>query len=234
MEKISVLHDGASIKIYQTQEADKVIVSFTDEITAFKKLKKAQIKDKGQYCNGISCVMSRQLQKAGLPTHFLEQLNAREQLCLKVEPIDIEVIVRNVIAGSMARRLGLEEGLVPPETIIDLCYKSELLSDPIINSGHALALGLASREEMDTIYTLTRSINDILFPFVKERGLTLVDYKIEFGRLPDGSLTMCDDITPDTARFWDSATGERLDKDRFRRDQGRVGEAYKTVFERLK
>ena len=197
------------------------------------KIKKAVIKDKGVYCNGISCEISRLLQKGGVPTHFIEQISDTEQLCWKSQVIPMEVIVRNVIAGSMAQRLGLEEGIIPKEPIYDLCYKSDILCDPIINDYHAVALGLVSKEELERIYSLTKQVNSILTPVFKEIGITLVDFKIEFGHLSDGRLVMSDDITPDSARFWDIATGERLDKDRFRRDNGHVGEAYRTVYERL-
>jgi hypothetical protein len=233
MQKTDIIHDGVSIKIYGTDEPDKVIIYFTDDITAYYKIKKAVIKDKGIYCNGVSCMISRHLIKGGIATHFIKQLSDREQLCKKADVIPMEVIVRNVIAGSMAQRLGLEEGIVPDSTIYDLCYKSEELGDPIINDYHAMALGLATREELDEIYSTTKKINDILYPLFKGIGITLVDYKIEFGRLPGGELVMADDITPDSARLWDIETGMRLDKDRFRRDNGKVGHAYKTVFDRL-
>lgn len=234
MEKKDIIHDGVSIKIFATDEQDKVIIDFTDEITAYYKIKKAVIADKGLYCNNISCMVFRHLIRGGVPVHFIQQLSEREQLCRKVDVIPMEVIVRNVIAGSMAKRLGLEEGLVPGETIFDLCYKSEELGDPIINDYHAIALGIATREELDEIYAVTKKVNDILVPVFKEAGITLVDFKIEFGRMPDGSLVVADDITPDSARFWDIETGMRLDKDRFRHDNGMVGQAYKTVYERLK
>lgn len=231
--KRNIIHDGVSIKIFETDDPQKVIIHFTDEITAFNKIKKAVIKDKGIYCNGISCEISRLLQKGGVPTHFIEQTSDTEQLCWKSQVIPMEVIVRNVIAGSMAQRLGLEEGIIPKEPVYDLCYKSDILCDPIINDYHAVALGLVSKEELERIYSLTKQVNSILTPVFKEIGITLVDFKIEFGHLSDGRLVMSDDITPDSARFWDIATGERLDKDRFRRDNGHVGEAYRTVYERL-
>ena len=234
MSRKEIIHDGVSIKIYGCSDPDKVVVYFTDDITAFYKIKKAVIKDKGIYCNGISCMISEHLLQAGIPTHFIGRLSAREQLCRKVEVIPMEVIVRNVIAGSLAQRLGLQEGIVPAEPIYDLCYKSEPLCDPIINDFHAIALGLATREELDVIYALTRRINGVLFPLMQGIGITLVDFKIEFGRLPDGSLVLSDDITPDSARLWDIETGMRLDKDRFRHDNGKVGEAYRTVYERLR
>ena len=233
MNRTNIIHDGVSIKIYETDEPDKVIISFTDDITAYYKIKKAVIKDKGLYCNSISCMIFRHLINGGIPVHFIRQISDREQLCRKVEVIPMEVIVRNVIAGSMAQRLGIEEGMVPNETIFDICYKSDELGDPIINDYHAIALGLATRAELDEIYSITKRVNDILYPLFKGIGITLVDFKIEFGRLPDGSLVLADDITPDSARFWDIETGMKLDKDRFRHDAGKVGLAYKTVYERL-
>ncbi|MGM9737586.1 MAG: phosphoribosylaminoimidazolesuccinocarboxamide synthase [Candidatus Cryptobacteroides sp.] len=233
MNKTNIIHDGVSIKIFGTDEEDKVIISFTDEITAYYKIKKAVIKDKGFYCNNISCMIFRHLIEGGIPVHFIRQISGREQLCRKVDVIPMEVIVRNVIAGSMAQRLGIEEGMVPEETIFDICYKSDELGDPIINDYHAIALGLATREELNEIYGLTKKVNDILKPLFKSIGITLVDFKIEFGRLPDGSLVVADDITPDSARFWDIETGMKLDKDRFRHDSGQVGQAYRTVYERL-
>ena len=234
MEAKEIIHDGVSIKIYGTLEPDKVRVYFTDDITAYYKIKKAVIKDKGIYCNGVSCMIFNHLKKGGVKTHFIKQLSEREQLCFKADVIPIEVIVRNVIAGSLAQRLGIKEGLVPESVIYDICYKSEELGDPLINDYHAIALGLATREELNEIYESTKKINDILYPLFQSIGITLVDYKIEFGRLSDGTLVMSDDITPDSARFWDIETGMRLDKDRFRRDKGMVGQAYKTVFDRLR
>ena len=233
MNRTNIIHDGVSIKIYETDEPDKVIISFTDDITAYYKIKKAVIRDKGLYCNNISCMIFRHLIKGRIPVHFIRQISDREQLCRKVDVIPMEVIVRNVIAGSMAQRLGIEEGMVPNETIFDICYKSDELGDPIINDYHAIALGLATRAELDEIYSITKRVNDILYPLFKGIGITLVDFKIEFGRLPDGSLVLADDITPDSARFWDIETGMKLDKDRFRHDAGKVGLAYKTVYERL-
>lgn len=233
MEKRNILHDGVSIKIFETDDPEKVVIHFTDEITAFNKIKKAVIKDKGIYCNGISCEISRLLQKGGVPTSFIEKISDTEQLAWKTNVIPMEVIVRNVIAGSMAQRLGLQEGLVPEIPVYDLCYKSDILCDPVINDYHAMALGLVSKDELERIYSMTRKVNEILKPVFEKVGITLVDFKIEFGYTADGRLVMSDDITPDSARFWDKATGERLDKDRFRRDNGRIGDAYRTVYERL-
>jgi len=234
MERKEIIHDGVSIKIFETEDPRKVVIRFTDDITAFNKIKKAVITDKGVYCNGISCEINRILQANGIKTHFIEQLNDTEQLCWKSDVLQLEVIVRNVIAGSMAQRLGIPEGEKPLIPVYELCYKSDLLYDPLINDYHALALGLVKDErDLENIYATTKKINGILTPVFKEIGITLVDFKIEFGTLPDGTLAMSDDITPDSARFWDIETGESLDKDRFRRDYGHIGDAYRTVFERL-
>lgn len=233
MEKIQMIHNGVSKKVYLTDEPDKVIIQYTDVITAYYKIKKAVIKDKGMYCNAISSEIFRMLAAAGVPVHFIGKISDTEQVCRRVDSIPMEVIVRNVIAGSMAHRLGMEEGIVPDEPVIDLCYKDEDLGEPLINDSHALALKLVSKEELAEIYRLTRKINEVLTPVFKEIGITLVDFKVEFGRLADGSIILSDDITPDSARFWDIATGMKLDKDRFRHDNGKVGQGYKTIYERL-
>lgn len=233
MEKKSIIHDGVTIKVYLTDDAEKVIISFTDEMTAFGGIKRAVIKEKGLYCNGIACMVSKAVQDGGVPTYFVEKLSPRDQLCRRVDVIPLQVIVRNVVAGSLSQRLGLEEGVIPTEPMFDLCYKSDELGDPMINDYHALALGLTSREELNSIYYYSRRINEILVPLFQKAGITLVDFKIEFGRDSSGTLMLSDDITPDNARFWDTATGMRLDKDRFRRDESRVGESYKAVYDRL-
>ena len=230
----ALIHDGVSIKVSSTEDPEKVVIRFTDDITAFYKIKKAVIHDKGIYCNGIACMVSRALQNGGVPTYFIQQLSEREQLCQRVNLIPLEVIVRNVVAGSLAQRLGLEEGVIPSETIYDLCFKSEELGDPLINDYHALALGITDRAELSEIYSLAKQINDILVPLFDKVGIRLIDYKVEFGRNAEGTLMLSDDITPDNARFWDKETGMRLDKDRFRKDSGRVGESYGIVFKRLR
>lgn len=233
MEKTQLIHNGVSKKVYATDEPDKVIIQYTDAITAYYKIKKALIKDKAIYCNSISSVIFRILSDAGIPVHFLKKISDTEQLCRRVDAIPLEVIVRNVIAGSMAQRLGIEEGTVPSEPVIDLCYKDEDLGEPLINDSHALALAIVTRAELAEIYGITERINEILTPLFRKIGITLVDFKIEFGRLPDGKIVLCDDITPDSARFWDIETGMKLDKDRFRHDNGKVGQGYRTVYERL-
>lgn len=233
MEKTQMIHNGVSKKVYATDEPDKVIIQYTDAITAYYKIKKALIKDKGVYCNAISSAIFTILKNSGIPVHFIEKISDTEQVCRRVDSIPLEVIVRNVIAGSMANRLGMEEGVVPSEPIYDLCYKNEDLGEPLINDSHAFALGIVTKEELAEIYRLTKEINAILTPLFKNIGITLVDFKIEFGRLPDGQIILSDDITPDSARFWDIETGMRLDKDRFRHDNGKVGQGYRTVYERL-
>lgn len=234
MKKIEIIHDGVSKKVYATDEPDKVIIQYTDAITAYYKIKRALIKDKGLYCNAISSMVFTVLKNAGVPMHFIERLSDTEQLCRKVDSIPMEVIVRNVVAGSMAKRLGMDEGIVLKDPIFDLCYKTEDLGDPLINDYHAIALGLVTKDELAVIYSLAEKVNAVLTPLFRGIGITLVDFKIEFGRLPDGQIILSDDITPDSARFWDIETGMKLDKDRFRHDNGKVGQAYRTVYERLK
>lgn len=234
MKKIEIIHDGVSKKVYATDEPDKVIIQYTDAITAYYKIKRALIKDKGLYCNAVSSMVFTVLKNAGVPMHFIERLSDTEQLCRRVDSIQMEVIVRNVVAGSMAKRLGMDEGIVLKEPIVDLCYKTEDLGDPLINDCHAIALGLVTKEELAVIYSLAEKVNAVLTPLFRGIGITLVDFKIEFGRLPDGQIILSDDITPDSARFWDIETGMKLDKDRFRHDNGKVGQAYRTVYERLK
>ena len=234
MKKIEIIHDGVSKKVYATDEPDKVIIQYTDAITAYYKIKRALIKDKGLYCNAVSSMVFTVLKNAGVPMHFIERLSDTEQLCRRVDSIQMEVIVRNVVAGSMAKRLGMDEGIVLKEPIVDLCYKTEDLGDPLINDYHAIALGLVTKEELAVIYSLAEKVTAVLTPLFRGIGITLVDFKIEFGRLPDGQIILSDDITPDSARFWDIETGMKLDKDRFRHDNGKVGQAYRTVYERLK
>ena len=234
MKKIEIIHDGVSKKVYATDEPDKVIIQYTDAITAYYKIKRALIKDKGLYCNAVSSMVFTVLKNAGVPMHFIERLSDTEQLCRRVDSIPMEVIVRNVVAGSMAKRLGMDEGIVLKEPIVDLCYKTEDLGDPLINDYHAIALGLVTKAELAVIYSLAEKVNAVLTPLFRGIGITLVDFKIEFGRLPDGQIILSDDITPDSARFWDIETGMKLDKDRIRHDNGKVGQAYRTVYERLK
>ena len=219
--------------IYATDSADKIIIRFKDDATAFYNIKRAKIADKAKLNCDISSMVLGYLNENGVNTHFVERLDDEAQLCKVVKHIDVEVIVRNVIAGSMAKRLGIEEGVVPENTIFDLCLRDAQLGDPLINDHHAVALGIVSYEELAEIYAASARINTLLTELYAKEGTTLVDFKIEFGRAEDGSLVLADELTPDTCRLWDVESGEPLDKDRFRRDMGRVREAYEEVAKRL-
>ncbi len=233
MSDKEVIYNGESVKIFGTDNPDEVLIHFTDNITAYDKIKKAVIIGKGKVNCAIASEIFRILERGGVPTHFIRQSGDCDMICKKASVIDLEVIVRNVIAGSMAHRLGLREGIRPENVIYDLCYNGNTMEDPLINDHHAVALGLVTYDELDFIYGLCKKINDILKPALAGVGLELVDFKVQFGRLPDGSIVLADEITPDGARFWDIDTGERLDKDRFRRDLGKVGDAYREVYKRI-
>ena len=233
MEKLEMMYEGKAKKIYATDKADEVIVYYKDDATAFNGEKKGQIEDKGVMNNAITAVIFEMLEKAGVKTHFIEKLNDREQLCKKVEIVPLEVIVRNVAAGSMAKRLGLEEGFALKTTVFELSYKDDSLGDPLINDYHAVGIGATTFEELKVMYEMTAKINDVLKAVFKEQNINLIDFKIEFGRLPDGTIVLADEISPDTCRFWDATTGEKLDKDRFRRDLGNVKDAYVEILKRI-
>lgn len=234
MEKFELLYEGKAKEVFRTDDPEKIIIHYKDTATAFNCIKKATIENKGVLNNAISSIIFRELEKAGVKTHFLEKVNDRDQLCRRVSVIPLEVVVRNVIAGSMAHRLGIEEGTQPTNTIYDICYKQDELGDPLINDHHAVALGLVTYEELDRIYRMTARINEILKALFARINIKLVDFKIEFGRTPDGEIVLADEVSPDTCRLWDMTTNERLDKDRFRRDLGRVREAYEEILARLK
>ena len=234
MEQREMLYDGKAKQLFATDDPDRVIIHYTDAATAFNNVKKATIERKGVLNNAISTILFRELRKAGIPTHYIETLNDRDQLCRRVRIIPLEVIVRNTIAGSMARRLGIEEGMQPTNVIYDICYKKDELGDPLINDHHAVALGLATYEELAEIYRLTARINEVLKGLFDRINVRLVDFKIEFGKTPEGEIVLADEVSPDSCRLWDATTGERLDKDRFRRDMGRVREAYEEILMRLK
>ena len=234
MEKFELLYEGKAKEVFRTDDPEKIIIHYKDTATAFNCIKKATIENKGVLNNAISSIIFRELEKAGVKTHFLEKVNDRDQLCRRVSIIPLEVVVRNVIAGSMAHRLGIEEGTQPTNTIYDICYKQDELGDPLINDHHAVALGLVTYEELDRIYRMTARINEILKALFARINIKLVDFKIEFGRTPDGEIVLADEVSPDTCRLWDMTTNERLDKDRFRRDLGRVREAYEEILARLK
>lgn len=228
-----MLYEGKAKQIFATGLPGQVIVHYKDDASAYNGIKRAQITNKGVFNNKISSIIYSYLEKSGIRTHFLKRLDDRNQLCLKVDVIPIECIVRNRAAGSMAQRLGLEEGMKPENVIYEYCYKNDELDDPIINEHHAVALGLSTYEEMEEIHRLTVRINELLVDLFESIGILLVDFKIEFGHLPDGSIVLSDELSPDTCRLWDADTNEKLDKDRFRRDLGRVGEAYSEILKRL-
>ena len=232
-EKKEMVYEGKAKKIYTTDNPDEIIVYYKDDATAFNGEKKGSIKDKGVMNNEITTLLFKMLEKNGVKTHFIEKLNEREQICQKVKIFPLEVIVRNLIAGSMAKRLGIEEGTVPPNTIFEICYKNDECGDPLINDHHAVALKLATYDELKYIYEVTSKVNNLLKDALDKIGITLVDFKIEFGKNAKGEILLADEITPDTCRFWDKETGKKLDKDRFRRDLGSIEEAYIEVLNRL-
>jgi len=233
MEKGVLLYEGKAKKVFATQDPELLIVSYKDDATAFNGRKRGTIAGKGVINNRMSNIFMRLLEKRGIPTHFVEEMSERETLVRKVEIVPLEVIVRNISAGSFANHYGVEEGIVFDEPTFEISYKNDALGDPLLNDSHALALRLASRDELDTIRRFALAVNDALRALWAECGVTLVDFKLEFGRLPDGSIVLADEISPDTCRLWDSKTGRKLDKDRFRRDLGGVEDAYREIMERL-
>lgn len=232
MEKLEMLYEGKAKKIYATDKEDEVIVYYKDDATAFNGEKKGQIEDKGELNNSITSMIFEMLNRKGIKTHFIKKLNEREQLCKKVEIVPLEVIVRNVAAGSMAKRLGLQEGYELKTTVFELSYKDDSLGDPLINDYHAVGIGATTFEELDKIYEMTSKINEILKEFFIKQNIRLIDFKLEFGRY-NGEILLADEISPDTCRFWDALTGEKLDKDRFRRDLGNVKDAYVEILKRM-
>ncbi|RDI95558.1 phosphoribosylaminoimidazolesuccinocarboxamide synthase [Meiothermus sp. QL-1] len=230
MEK---LYEGKAKILYPGAEAGTVRVYFKDEATAFNGQKRGEIAGKGAVNNQVSAALFRHLEAHGVPTHFVRELSEREMLVRRVEIVPLEVIVRNRAAGSFARRYGVEEGRVLPFPLVEFSYKNDALGDPLICEEAALALGLADREGLADIRALALRVNTLLGDYFARRGLELVDFKLEFGRLPEGRLVLADEISPDTMRLWEVGTGERMDKDRFRRDLGGVEEAYQEVLRRV-
>ena len=233
MEKRDLLFDGKAKQLYTSDDPDMVIILYKDDASAYNGVKRKSIHNKGVFNNRITEIIYKKLEKEGIKTHFIKRLDDRNQLCKKVNVIPIEFIVRNVVAGTLARRLDLEEGTILGNTIYEICYKNDELRDPFINDTHALALGLVNAEELKVLYTLTARINDLLIEMFDRIGITVVDFKVEYGRDKDGNILLADEISPDTARFWDKKTHYKLDKDRFRRDLGNIEEAYKEVLDRL-
>ena len=233
MKKLEQIYEGKAKKVYKTDDPERYIVDYKDDATAFNGLKKGTIAGKGIINNQMSNRLMQMIEQKGVPTHFVRELSERETLVKKVSIVPLEVIVRNIAAGSFSKRYGVDEGMVFEEPVIEFSYKNDALGDPLLNTDHALALKVATRAEIDTIKSYALKVNSILKAFWAECGITLVDFKLEFGKTADGSIILADEISPDTCRLWDSATGEKLDKDRFRRDLGGVEEAYAEIMKRL-
>ena len=233
MKKCEMLYEGKAKKVYTTEDPELYIVDYKDDATAFNGLKKGTISGKGVINNRVTNHLMKMLESKGIPTHFVEELSDRETGVKKVKIVPLEVIVRNIAAGSMSKRLGIEEGTVLPTTVLEYSYKNDDLGDPLINDYHALAMQLCTREELDQIASYAFKINEILKAFFKEINVDLVDFKLEFGKLSDGTIVLADEISPDTCRFWDATTHEKLDKDRFRRDMDNVDEGYHEIMKRL-
>ncbi len=233
MEKQALKYEGKSKKVFETESPDLLIVSYKDDATALNGLKKGSIAGKGSINNKMTNILMQQLEQLGIPTHFVRELNDRDTLVKKVVIVPLEVIIRNLSAGSFAKRYGVEEGIVFARPTIEFSYKNDALGDPLLNDDHALALGLCTERELETIKKYSFAVNDFLKDFWIKRGIILVDFKLEFGKLPDGTVVLADEISPDTCRLWDSETKEKLDKDRFRRDMGGTEEAYAEVMKRL-
>lgn len=231
--RAAMRYEGKAKKVFATDDPGLFVVEYKDDATAFNAQKRGTIQGKGLVNNAVSARLFRYLEDAGVPTHFVGQLSDREQLVRAVTIVPLEVIVRNRAAGSFAKRYGVEEGVDLDPIVIEWCYKSDALSDPPINDAAAVALGFATPDELETLFDLASRVNDALVPFFAARGLELVDFKIEFGRTADGQIVLADEISPDTCRLWDAESGERLDKDRFRRDLGNVEEAYQEVLRRV-
>jgi phosphoribosylaminoimidazole-succinocarboxamide synthase len=232
IETRELLYEGKAKKLFATGDRGLLLQYFKDDATAFNAKKRGTIVDKGILNNAISEVFFRLLERNGVPTHFVRRLDERRMLVKRLEIVPVEMVVRNVIAGSLAKRLGLDEGKPLPQPIVEFFYKSDPLDDPMINEWHVLVLGMATKAELDRMVELTLKVNAVLKPFLAERGIVLVDMKLEFGR-HDGEIILGDEICPDTCRFWDSSSGEKLDKDRFRRDLGNVEEAYQEIARRV-
>ena len=231
-EKKEQLYEGKAKKVFATNDPDVVLVAYKDDATAFNGLKKGTILGKGVVNNRMSNFMFKNLEAAGVKTHLIEEISDRETLVKKVEIVPLEVIVRNVAAGSMSKRLGLPEGTALQHTVLEFSYKNDELGDPMINEYHAYAMGLCTPEELKTISDMAFKVNDFRVDYFKKRNVDLIDFKLEFGRFK-GEIILADEISPDTCRFWDSTTKEKLDKDRFRRDMGGVEEAYAEMMKRL-
>jgi phosphoribosylaminoimidazole-succinocarboxamide synthase len=232
MKETTLLYEGKAKKVWNTDDADVLVVDYKDDATAFNGLKKGTIEGKGAINNKVTNHMYKILEKKGIPTHYVEQLSDRKTAVKRVSIVPLEVIVRNIAAGSLSKRLGLEEGTKLKKTVLEFCYKDDALGDPMINEYHIRAIELATDGEIKKIAEYALKINEIMTEYLKDVGIELIDFKLEFGRYK-GNIILADEISPDTCRFWDSKTGEKLDKDRFRRDLGGVEDAYKEILKRL-
>ena len=233
MEKLQQLYEGKAKKVYATSDPEKYIVDYKDDATALNGLKKGTIHNKGIINNRVTNHLMKQLEKYGVPTHLVEEISDRETVVKKVSIVPLEVIVRNVAAGSLAKRLGLDEGVKLGKTVLEYCYKDDSLGDPMVNEYHILAMDWATKEELDLIAKYSFMVNDFLRDYLKDVNIELIDFKLEFGKTSDGTIILADEISPDTCRFWDTVTHEKLDKDRFRRDMGGEEDAYIEIMKRL-
>lgn len=233
VEKTEELYEGKAKKVYGTTDENLCIVSYKDDATAFNGLKKGTIMGKGAINNRVTNFLMQMLEKEGIPTHFVEEINDRETVVKKVRIVPLEVIVRNIAAGSLAKRLGITEGSKMKRPVLEFSYKDDDLGDPMVNDYHILAMEYATEEELSIIKGYALKINEILSDYLKEANIELIDFKLEFGKTADGTIVLADEISPDTCRFWDTITHEKLDKDRFRRDLGGVEDAYQEILKRL-
>ena len=233
MKKLEQVYEGKAKKVFATDDPNLYIVDYKDDATAFNGLKKGTIALKGIINNRVTNHLMKMLEKNGIPTHLVEEISDRETVVKKVTIVPIEVIVRNIAAGSLSKRLGIPEGTKLAKTVLEYSYKDDALGDPMINDYHVFAMNLATPEELKLIADYSFKINDLLGHYLKDLGIELIDFKLEYGKLADGTIVLADEISPDTCRFWDSKTGEKLDKDRFRRDLGGVEDAYQEVMKRL-
>ena len=233
MQKVSQLYEGKAKKVWTTEDPELLIVDYKDDATAGNGAKKGTIHDKGIINNRVTNHLMKLLEKDGIPTHFVKEISDRETIVKKVTIVPLEVIVRNIAAGSLSKRIGLPEGTPMNKTVLEYCYKDDALGDPMVNEYHILAMGFCTKEDLDLISEYSLKINKILSEYLKEANIELIDFKLEFGKTSDGKLVLADEISPDTCRFWDMTTHEKLDKDRFRRDMGGVEDAYQEILKRL-
>lgn len=233
VQRTEQMYEGKAKKVFATNDPDLVIVDYKDDATAFNGEKKGTIHNKGIINNRVTNHLMKLLEKEGIPTHFVEEISDRETIVKKVSIVPLEVIVRNITAGSLAKRLGLDEGIKLSQTVLEYCYKDDALGDPMVNEYHIMAMQWCTKEELDTIANYALKINEFLTAYLKDLNIELIDFKLEFGKTSDGTIVLADEISPDTCRFWDSVTKEKLDKDRFRRNLGSEEDAYKEIMKRL-